>query len=231
MRKALGVAAVIFLALPLLAGGPEGTVPLQSAIEYPSHAQAGGAAIGARLLTVKEVHSNFSTDLNRCCLVVEVALYPAKGKSINVSLNDFALEAGNADHAVKPSSARLLAAELQNHNIESAQGTGVQVSPVMHVGYESGIDPITGQRVHGIDYGVGVGVGIGQNPSMSPPAASTPRDRDVMQDELSEKGLPQVATSAPVAGYVYFSLSKDSKKAPHYLKYTLNGQPLSLKLN
>lgn len=229
MKLTLGLAALTILTLPLLATGPQGTVPLQSAIEYPSHAQAEGAAIGARLLTAKQVHAKFSTDLNSCCLVVEVALYPAKGKTLDVSLNDFALQAGNTGEAMKPSSARLLAAELQHHNVESAQGTGVQVSPVMHMGYESGIDPITGQRVHGVDYGVGVGVGVGQNPSMPP--ASTPRDRDVMQLELSEKGLPQVDTSAPVAGYVYFRLSKDSKKAPHNLEYTLNGKKLSLPLN
>lgn len=229
MKLTLGLAALTILTLPLLATGPQGTVPRGMALEYPAHAQANGAAIGARLLTAKQVHSNFSTDLNSCCAVVEVALYPAQGKSIDVSLNDFALQAANTDEAEKPSSATLLAAELQNHNVESAQGTGVQVSPVMHVGYESGIDPITGQRVHGVDYGVGVGVGVGADPSM--PAASTPRDRDVMQLELSEKGLPQVAASAPVAGYIYFRLSKNNKKTPHYLEYTLNGKKLSLKLN
>lgn len=229
MKLTLGLAVLTILTLPLLATGPQGTVPRGMALEYPAHAQANGATIGARLLTAKQVHSSFSTDLNSCCLVVEVALYPAKGKSIDVSLNDFALQAGNTDHAVKPSSATLLAAELQKHN-EPSTGTNVQVSPVVHVGYESGVDPITGQRVHGVDYGVGVGVGVGgSDPSMSP--ASTPRDRDVMQLELSEKGLPQVDTSAPVAGYIYFRLSKDSKKAPHYLEYTLNGKKLSLKLN
>lgn len=229
MKLTLSLAALAVLTLPLLATGPQGTVPLQSAIEYPSHTQAGGAAIGAKLLTPKEVHSNFSTDLNSCCLVIEVALYPAKGKSMNVLLNDFALQIGNSDQAVKPSSASLLAAEIQKRNEPPAQGTGVTVSPVMHVGYESGIDPMTGQRVHGIDYGVGVGVGVGRDPAALP--AADPRNRDVTQLELNEKGLPQVDTSAPVAGYVYFSLSKDAKKAPHYLKYTLNGQPVSLKLN
>lgn len=228
MKLTLGLAAITILTLPLLATGPQGTVPRGMAAEYPAHAQASGAAIGARLLTAKQVHSNFSTDLNSCCIVVEAALYPAKGKSIDVSLNDFALQAANTGEAEKPSSARLLAAELQKRN-EPSPGTGVQVSPVVHVGYESGIDPITGQRVHGVDYGVGVGVGVGPDSSM--PAASTPRDRDVMQLELSEKGLPQVNTSAPIAGYIYFRLSKNNKKAPHYLEYTLNGKKLSLKLN
>jgi len=36
---------------------------------------------------------------------------------------------------------------------------------------------------------------------------------------------------APVAGYLYFSLSKENKKALHELEYTLNGQKVSLKLD
>lgn len=216
------------LALPLMAKAPQGTVPLNSALEYPVHTESNGSAMGAKLLTTKEVHRNFSTDLNSCCLVVEVAIYPPKGKSLDVSLNDFALQVANTGHAVKPSSARLLAAELQKGN-ETAKATGVTVSPVMHVGYESGIDPLTGQRVHGIDYGVGVGVGVGPDASTAP--ASTPRDRDVMEIELTEKGLPQGDATAPVAGYVYFSLSRSGRKASHSLDYTLNGRKVSLKLN
>lgn len=127
---------------------------------------------------------------------------------------------------MKPSSARLLAAQLQKKN-ESTKD--VAASPEVHVGYESGIDPITGQRVHGIDYGVGVGVGVGRGPGMPP--ASTDCDRDVMELELSEKGLPEGVASAPVAGYLYFSLPNDSKKASRQLEYTLNGESVSLKLH
>ena len=48
--------------------------------------------------------------------------------------------------------------------------------------------------------------------------------------ELGEKGLPQGVTAVPVAGYVYFSLSKKDRKGVHHLKYMLAGKKLSLTL-
>lgn len=232
MKKSLWLGLIALLAIPLMAKEPVGTVPRGSALEYPAHAKANGATMGARVLTPKQVHHAFSTDLNRCCLVVEVAIYPAKGKPVDVSLNNFALQMGSSYHAVKASSARLLAAELQQRNAAPAQQsqTDVTVYPEGHIGYGSSIDPITGRRVSGIDYGVGAGVGVGPHqPSIMRPA-STPSDRRVMEMELNAKGLPQGETSTPVAGYIYFSLSKKDRKGVHHLKYTLNGKELSLKL-
>jgi len=98
----------------------------------------------------------------------------------------------------------------------------------MHVGYESGNDPLTGQRVHGVETGGSVGVGIGRQ---EPAPASTDRDRRVMEMELTEKALPEETASAPVAGYLYFSIPKDNKKAHQQLEYTLNGQKVTLNLD
>ena len=225
MKPAIIVTFLAILTLPLIADAPKGTVPRSTVRKYAAHAEVGAAGIGAALLTSKDVHKAFSTDLTRCCLVVEVAIYPAKDKAINISSDDFVLRLAGTETAVKASSARLLAAQLQKKN----SGT-VGVTPVgeVHVGYESGTDPLTGQRVHGIDTGVGVGVGVGGR-GLGP--ASTDRDRDVMELELTEKALPEDTASAPVAGYLYFSLSKDNKKAVHELEYTLNGRKVSLKLD
>ena len=54
---------------------PKGTVARSTALKYPAHAEQDGVAIGAVLLTSQEARSNFVSDLNHCCLVVEVALY------------------------------------------------------------------------------------------------------------------------------------------------------------
>lgn len=228
MKPALILTLLAILTLPLMGDSPKGTVPRSTAKKYAAHAEAGGAALGATLLTSKEVHNAFSTDLTQCCLVVKVALYPGKDKSLDVSPDDFILRLAGTETVVKSSSARLLAAQLQKKNTDS-----VGVHPVgdVHVGYESGVDPLTGQHVHGVGYGVGVGVGVGvgQDPAAAP--ASTDRDRDVMELELTEKALPEGTVSAPVAGYLYFSLPKDNKKAAHQLEYTLNGQKVSLKLD
>ena len=212
------------LTVPLLADSPKGTVPREAASKYTAHAKAGSASIGVALLTPRDIHKTFRTDLTRCCLVVEVALYPDKEKPLDVSPDDFILRLAGTDTAVKPSSAGLLAAQLQRKNSGS-----VEITPVTeaHVGYESGIDPVTGQRVRGVETGVGVGVGVGRGPG----AAPTRRDRDEIELELNEKALPEETAVAPVAGYLYFSLSKDSKKTAHQLEYTLNGQKVSLKLD
>ena len=213
------------LSVPLIADAPKGTVPRSAAEKYAAHAEAGGAAIGATLLTPKEVHKAFSTDVTRCCRVLEVALYPSKNETIEVSTSDFVLRLAGTETAVKASSATLLAAQLQKRNSDDK---GIATLGEVHVGYESGTDPLTGQRVHGVESGVGVGVGIGD---LGPRPASIDHDRDLMELELTEKGLPEGTALAPVSGYLYFSLSKDNKKAKHELEYTLNGRKISLKLD
>jgi hypothetical protein len=226
MKPATVLTLLAILTLPMLAGDGKGIAPRGSASRYSAHAEADGASIGAVLLTPRDVHKTFSTDLTRCCLVVEVALYPGKDRPLDVSPDDFILRLAGTDTAAKPSSPRLLATQLQKKNANSA---GIDPVAEVHVGYESGTDPMTGQRVHGVEYGVGVGVGVGRDPGAAP--ASTIRDRDVTELELDEKSLPEETARAPVAGYLYFSLSKDNKKAAHQLEYTLNGQKVSLKLD
>ena len=69
-----------------------------------------------------------------------------------------------------------------------------------------------------------VGVGrSGTNP------ASTDKDRSAMEAELSEKGLPEGATTRPVSGYIYFPVSKKSF-AGHQLEYELAGNKVVLSL-
>ena len=52
-----------------------------------------------------------------------------------------------------------------------------------------------------------------------------------MELELTEKALPEGTVLAPVAGYLYFSISQDNKKASYELEYTLGGQKVLLKLD
>ncbi len=51
-----------------------------------------------------------------------------------------------------------------------------------------------------------------------------------MEAELDEKGLPEGAVATPVAGYLYFSLSKKAKNARYELEYMLNGRKVVLRL-
>ncbi len=209
--------------------GPRGSVPRSSANRYHSHAQSDGASVGAEMLTPKQVAKAFVSDLNRCCIVVEFAFYPNKEKvPQELSLDDFALYISGSDIGTKPQSATVVAASLQK---KAGSASPVTVQTGASVGYESGTytDPNTGQptRVHGVYTATEVGVGTG-HPNPAP--GSTERDRQIMETELSQKGLPEGKTEAPVAGYLYFSIRNRKKDAKYKLEYDCNGEKLVLSL-
>jgi hypothetical protein len=97
----------------------------------------------------------------------------------------------------------------------------VSVSPTAGVGYGSGsgYDPATGTQRRG-----GVAVTIA-SPGGEP--GSSEKDRAVMETELNEKSLPEGATTAPVAGYLYFPISR-TQMATYQLEYMLNGNKVKL---
>jgi len=223
-RRRWWVAAVLASASLVLAA-PKGTVPRSSAEKYALHAVRDGFSIGVVTLSPEQARKQFVADVNHCCVVVEVALYPAKDAKLEVSLNDLVLRQNGTDVGEKPASAKVVASKLQK---QAASTRDVTVYPSVGVGYGSGgYDPATGTRAPGGVYRqVGVGVGIGGG---GPQSGSTDKDRAVMETELSEKGLPEGAASAPVSGYVYFPVTR-KKNAAFTLEYTLRGEKVQLKL-
>jgi len=135
MNRKIPLGLLLLAAAPVVASGPRGTVPKASANRYPSHAEKDGVSVGAALLTSDEVHKTFVSEVNRCCLVVEVAFYAAKDKPQAVSLDDFSVRVVGAETAVKPSSAKVVAASIQK-SAESQRD--ITVSPSVGVGRESG---------------------------------------------------------------------------------------------
>lgn len=105
----LTMAGLAICASALAADGPKGTVPRATPEKYAVHAEQKDVAIGATLLSAGDARKAFHTDVNRCCVVVEVALFPKDGASAQVSLNDFALRIAGQDIGAKPSSARVVA--------------------------------------------------------------------------------------------------------------------------
>jgi len=231
---------VTLLALPFLlmlaaaaysGEGPRGTVPRDAAAKYPAHMEQQGTAIGARLVNPRQAKKEFATDMNACCVAVEVALYPRQDGMIEVSLNDFDLREKGKDIARKPSTAEVIAARLQPlpKSDQPDLGRNVAIYPTAGVGYErGGVDPITGQpRGGGVVTSVGVGVGIGGQRPPEPEASRA--DRRTMTLELREKGLPEGNTMSPVSGYLYFSVPQ-KKKAKYQLEYMLNGKKVVMPL-
>jgi hypothetical protein len=92
-----------------LADSPMGTVPRATPDKYDAHAEQNGVAIGATMLTPGQARKIFKTDVDRCCVVVEVALYPQKDGITEVSLDGFALRVVGQDIGAKPSSPKVAA--------------------------------------------------------------------------------------------------------------------------
>lgn len=205
---------------------PSGTVPRSSAEKYCVHTEHKGVSVGAELLSTKEVAKEFAANLNQCCIVVHLAIYPQKDEPLDVSIHDFTLTEEGSAAPVRPQSAVVVEAKLikdsgSNHGVTTTAGAGV--------GYESGtyVDPVTGQPVHvrGVTTSTEVGVGIGGGtPDVSD------HDCEVVARELSEKGLPEAKVTVPVSGYLYFSIPKHKKDAKYTLEYVVKGESLSLQL-
>jgi len=206
---------------------PGGTIPRASAAQYGSHAEKDGFSLGAELLQKKNASTGFAADVNSCCLVVLVAVYPKKDKSVSLSLVDFSLVEVNAGKPMHPETPTTVSARLENK--KNPPG-GVDVTTSAGVGYESGTytDPVSGQpvRVHSVSRSASVGV---SNGNLTPPDIAE-RDREVIERELSEKGLPEGKVSTPVAGYVYFPLPHAKKSTKYQLVYSGRTESLTVPL-
>jgi hypothetical protein len=158
---------------------------------------------------------------------VQVAVFPKKDDTIDLSLFDFSLVEVMTDNSVRPESPTTVAARLEE---EKNPTHGVNVATYGTVGYESGTytDPLTGEpvHVHGVSTSAGTGVSNGNSVS----ADITKHDREVMERELYEKGLPEGKASVPVAGYLYFALPNAKKNAKYQLVYSGRSEPLKLPL-
>jgi len=224
MKRQLRLLAMVGCVTSVVCAAPSGTAPRSGATRYQAHAQRSGVDIGARLLSSEEARKTFISDLNQCCVVVELAIYPAKDAPLNVVLDSLTLRVNGSDAGTRPSSAKVVSGMLQKRARERRD---VSVSPTTGIGYESGTvyDPATGRtRGGGIYTSAGVGVGVGA--AGSDPGSSE-KDRAVMETELEEKGLAEGEASHPVAGYLYFPVTR-TKKATYELEYVLHGDSVKL---
>jgi hypothetical protein len=218
-------AAVVMFGLSAAVAAPKGTVPRSSAERYATHAIRNGVGVGVVLLTPEQARKAFVSDINRCCIVVEVALYPEKEKALEVSLNDLVLRVKSTETAAKPASAKVVAAALQN---KAGSDHDVTVFPTVGIGVASGGYGPAGQPGGGGIYKqAGVGVAIG---GTGPQPRSTDKDRAAMEVELAERGLKEGSAASPVSGFVYFPLASRKKGTTLQLEYNLNGSKVILVL-
>jgi hypothetical protein len=203
---------LLAVALTLQAASDRGLPARSAPSDYPASASAKGLTIAADLMGVDQVRGSFSTDLSDY-LVVEVAVYPAPGSTLDLSTIDFALRVDG--RMVRPVEPRNIANINQKRS--NARRDDIALYPT--VGMTTG--------TWGTGVGVGVGVGVGGN---APGPASTDRDRRTMELELDEQGLQDGPTSKPVAGYLYFPAAGKRRAGPYTLEYQLNDTDIKLPL-
>ena len=217
--------ALLLLAASLaLADDPKGIRPRGSSGDYPAHQSVGGVTAAAALVSPDEVNKIFATDLNAGgYIVVEVAIYPQDGKEAEITSGDFQLRIGPDTAAIRAVSARAIAAALQrksNPNPQAGHRNDINIYPTATIGYETGRDPY-GRRRGGVYIDVAIGVGVDNDPGASAPPSSRDEDRSAMEQELTDKGLPEGRTTQAVAGYLYFPkpARKQSKAAAELTWY------------
>jgi len=191
----------------LLATDHPGVRPRATAKDYPAYDSADGITIAAAVVPADRVQHQLSRELVKSgYTVLEIAIYPDPGKSLNVSCDNFSMAAGSSQDLARAETPAVVASSIDSDKRMDPPKipAPVQVHGEETIGVSSGggRDPVTGRRYPSTVYtesGVGVGVGDPRSPDPAPQA--NPRS---LYDKLEQKALPEGRTMKPVAGYVYF---------------------------
>jgi hypothetical protein len=210
-----------------LAFAGDGIAPRNAPADYPAHQDAKVAVIAAIRIPAEQLNRSFPADLGRKYAVVEVAIYPNPGPSMNLSPMDFALRVSDA--LVRPASAEEVASIWRPRESRPKLPGNTHVTTETGVVMGSHIDPVTGKRVNDAGTYEAVGVSVGE-PRQPDPLPSTGVDADRMEARLKTLELPDGKISAPVAGYLFFPLPQKMKKGALELQYARENNAATLTL-
>ena len=159
--------------------------------QYPAKASSPAVTVGAEVMDPGQVKNEFSTTLTPTYQVLEVAVYPAKGSTVDITLLDFGLRVDG--RLIRPAAPGTIAA--MNQKKARSGSRDIVLWPA--VGVSTG--------TWGTGANVGVGVGVGPN---RPGPGSTDRDRRIMETEMDDRALQDGPASSAVAGYLYFPVGE-----------------------
>ena len=230
----VNLVSALLLVASLFTPGSTGTVPRSVATDYAAHASQDDVQIGATLLTHKDLKKIFAANVNECCLVVEVALYPPKDNFVKISPDDFMLRETGMEIGTRPSTPEVLSARLEVQPVPPDREHRPGVTSSSDIGYERTTQQ-TGQErstsggvVQRSTVGVGIPIGGGGG-SRHPEGQTAEGNRRAIEAELAEKALPETSAWEPVAGYLYFSVPK-KRKGGYELVYMSGDKKIVLPL-
>ena len=176
--------------------GQGGTDPKPKPEDYEEHAQAGSAALGAEYM-VHSFAGQGITYLAPDFLVVEVALYPAKGSELEVQAGAFSLRL-NGKKLLSPAAVSSVASSLQHPEwrerprLEAGAGTN------------GGGVLLGGPRTQPVPGRPPVNTPV-PGPDGNPAAGGVTRaPRVTAQELLLQTALPEGKHHAAVSGFIYF---------------------------
>jgi hypothetical protein len=233
MKKAV---LYLLVSVMILTAGSPGIRPRADAGSYPAHRENADFSIGAVLLAPEQVKTMFKADLNHSYVVIEVGVFPAPTKDVDLYPNDFTLSVGEKSTALRPVSADTIAEVLAGKQEPPRVGGphDINTSAGVSIGHGSYPDPVTGRRTSGTVTETDAGVGVGgpaprscrgydcDSTSPIPPATqrSPTQTANVISQDLWEKSLPDGKAVHPIAGYLYFPKpSRKAKDASWELRY------------
>lgn len=229
-----GMGALLFICAPAFGQQAQqkqqskGVPARATPADYPAHVEVDGVSYGAAVLSPDQVKHIFAFDISKTYVVFEVAVYPARG-AMNIDPDSFVVRLAHSADYVHPADSVTVASVIQQKNLppQNQQKSGVVVAST-EVGYESGRDPYTGRPVHGTY--TASQVGVNTDPDLAPPRMPSPggypQDRELLEDQLWTKGMPERAIQRPTAGYLYFPVSLLKKKSgdSYELAYLSSGR-------
>jgi hypothetical protein len=190
----------VALLLPALAGtlaAQYGTAPKASAQDYPVRAKLEKLSIGAEYL-VHSFSSGREMFIAKDYLVVEVALYPAKGESLLVEAGHFSLRVNGRKQALSPQTPEIVANALKYPDPNTSTG----LHPTAQLGPVILGQPRPAERFPGDP-----NAQTGRPPPRAPEDNPSGLDKEppAKADELVvEAALPEGEHHGPTSGFLYF---------------------------
>jgi hypothetical protein len=180
----------------------QGTTPKPRPEAYDVHAQAGSLALGAEFM-VHSFGAGEQTFIAEDYLVVEVALFPPKGESIDVEPAKFALRFNGKKSVLFAQSPSMVAASLNHPEWRYRQGRGATAD--LGVG---GVNVGLGHPGQGSPF-----PGAPQSRQPAPPRAPDagapggldPKEPVKPEEVLIQTALPAGPHKGPVSGFIFFA--------------------------
>jgi hypothetical protein len=220
--RAFSLAVTLLAALAWADDAP--VSPRSNPSDYPAHDSLKTAAIAATIVPSEQVKKLFSADTAKAYVVVEVAVYPEAGNSLDVDLIDFALRTG--EQVVRASEPRDIGTAWPSAKNPSIGSRGPNVTAETGVIVDRETDPITGRPRTSV--GTYESVAVSNYPRNDPPPPPPSKSSGDVDAKIRKMALPQGPAKAPVAGYLYFRY-RARKQDSFTLNYTNDDGSIDLK--